>query len=112
MSAEEDYNMAKEFIIKAQSTRGVFDYKTELRKQGFSKPSIPSIDLLKVTPLPGSIDSNKIVQIRETSRDRCKTFMLRPDGIEVVLTLSDNEKEQLKEIFSWIELPGPGDHDD
>ncbi len=110
MGFEEDYKKLKELFKEAEKKK--FFPHREIIEIGFAE--------LKVTEMP-SFDTrfvyfkkydNKEIKIIHLIKDRDKTFMPRPDGINISLIVRENEEETSKEEFGWIEEPRFGQYDD
>jgi hypothetical protein len=52
------------------------------------------------------------IEVFEAAEDRCKPFVVRPDGVNIHVKGFPNQGEMLVKKFYWVEKPGPGEKDD
>ncbi len=58
------------------------------------------------------IFGDKKVKIIYGVKNRDKTFMPRPDGVKITLSIEEKDKELSREDFGWIEDAGTGEYSD
>jgi len=110
MTFDEDYNKVKEIIQKAQEERGSIHKVKDLGFQEIKDlpkpPTIISQDIYSK-----KYDKKEILIILEYN-DRCKTFMVRPDGIKVQLIAKEGDKGISKVDFRWVEKASQFERDE
>ena len=111
MSFEADLCEVEKIIKKAQEERESFI--SEVERLGFNE--IKGIDK-PITAISQFVYSkkydNKEILIVLQHRDRCKTFVIRPDGVKIELIIKEEDKEISKKEFRWNEKAHFGGKDD
>ncbi len=111
-SIESDLTKIKELIAESEENRdpiviGISDL-------GFiKKETDKSVDTRIITSSEyfKNYNNGEII-IKQQSIDRCKTFVVRPDGVRVELIIKIEGEPIKKENFGWREKAHPGEIDE
>lgn len=112
VSIEDDLNRIKEIIAKCEEKN--YPCLVGISELGFNKINNDSPYNPRVITSSEYIKkySDGEIIIKEQSIDRCKTFVVRPDGVRVELIVKRNDNSEQKETFGWREKAHPGELDE
>lgn len=106
---EKDVEQLKLIIEKGQKDRYAPIY--EITHLGFSEEEIKDPFCIRKCRYSKKYVDGSIEIIYEC-RDRCKTFMIRPDGLKFHIIARRNDNDVLNQEYGWTEKPVGGERDD